>query len=402
MKKTLLASSIAALALSSSVSVHAESFDDIVKGSSVDLNFRFRTESADLDNAKDAALANTLKSRLTFKSGEYAGVSVVIEGDNVFHITDDFDDKENGNTEYNVVLDQETTQFNQAYAQYNGFDSTVKLGNQRILLDNQRHVGGVGFRQDEATFDAVSIKNTSIENLIIFAAIANNRNFITNANTEESISLLNAKYKVSDDLAATAYYYGIDDVYNAATGATNTGVDLDTFGIRAVGKASGFGYEAELATQNKTTAAGGDFSSLYYHIAGSKKIADIKATIGIETFGSDDGAAAFGTPLGTNHKFYGWSDTFLTGAGNNGIQNLYASAVTKVSGVKLVGQYHNFTSVEGSDPLGNEFGFVAAKKFGQYGASLKVAHYIASDFAENLAKPKVDTTKVWLTATAKF
>jgi len=212
MKKTLLSTSIAAVALSSSLNVQAESFDEVVKGSKIDLNFRFRTESVDTDSAAKAALANTLKSRLTFSSGEYAGVSVLIEGDNTFHITDDFNDKENGNTEYNVVLDQETTQFNQAYVQYNGFGSTVKLGNQRILLDNQRHVGGVGFRQDEATFDAVSVKNTSIENLTIFAAFANNRNFITNANTEEAISLLNAKYKVSDELSATAYYYGIDDV----------------------------------------------------------------------------------------------------------------------------------------------------------------------------------------------
>lgn len=401
MKKTLLATSIAAVALSSSLSVQAESFDEVVKGSKIDLNFRFRTESSDVDNSKDAALANTLKSRLTFKSGEYAGVSVLIEGDNTFHITDDFNDKENGNDEYNVVLDQETTQFNQAYVQYNGFNSTVKVGNQRILLDNQRHVGGVGFRQDEATFDAVSVKNNSIDGATIFAAFANNRNFITNANTEEAISLLNVRYKVSDDLTATAYYYGIDDVYNAGTGAIDTGVDLDTFGVRAAGKASGFGYEAEIATQNKTTATGGDFTSLYYHIAGSKKIADVKATVGLETFGSDSGKAAFGTPLGTNHKFYGWSDTFLTGAGGNGIQDIYASAVTKVSGVKLVGQLHNFTSVEGSDPLGNELGFVVAKKFKNYGASLKVAQYLASDHAENNLQ-EFDTTKIWLTGTAKF
>ena len=157
MKKILLSSSIAAITLSSSMGLQAQSFDDFVKGSAVDLNFRFRTESVDTDTAKDTALANTLKSRLTFKTADVAGLSVLIEGDNVFHISDDFNDKENGNTEYNLVLDQETTQLNQAYAQFMGFDSTIKAGNQRILLDNQRHVGGVAFRQDEATFDAVSI-----------------------------------------------------------------------------------------------------------------------------------------------------------------------------------------------------------------------------------------------------
>ena len=80
---------------------------------------------------------------------------------------------------------------------------------------------------------------------------------------------------------------------------------------------------------------------------------------------------------------------------------MYASAVTKVAGIKLVAQAHNFSSIEGSEPLGNEFGFVAAKKFGTYGASLKLAQYLATDFATNNLD-KNDTTKVWLTGTAKF
>lgn len=397
LKKTLLASSIASLAFTSALSAQAQSFDEFVKGGSVDVNFRYRVESADVEGGADAALANTLKSRATIKTGAIYGLSAVVEGDNTYQVTDEFfdgGDNDTAGTEYDKVLDQETTQLNQAYLQYSMDSTTVKAGNQRILLDNQRHVGGVGFRQDEATFDAVSVKST-VADTTIFAAVANNRNNIKNENTEEAITLLNVKYAVSKDIAATAFYYGIDDT-NAIDG-----LDLDTFGLRAKGSASGFGFEAEVATQNKTTAGGGDFNSLYYHLAGSKKLGSVKATVGLEAFGSDGGDAAFATPLGTNHKFYGWSDTFLGGAGNNGIQDLYASAVTKVAGIKWVAQAHNFSSVEGSDPLGNEFGFVAAKKFGAYGASLKVAQYLASDFATN-SLDQNDTTKVWLTGTAKF
>ncbi len=389
--KTLLATAISGIALSSAVSVQAESFDEFVKGSSVDLNFRYRVESADVEGGADAALANTLKSRATFKSGDLSGFSVLVEGDNVLQLTDDFYDKENGNTatEYDLVLDQETTQINQAYIQYSGFDSTVKAGNQRIVLDNQRHVGGVAFRQDEATFDAISITNKSIEGATIFAAIANNRNTITDDNTEESITLLNAKYAINKELSATAFYYGIGDV-----GGTD-GLDLDTFGVRATGTAGEISFEAELASQNKTTSAGGDFSTLYYHLNAGTKLGTVKATLGYEAFGSDDGQAAFATPLGTNHKFFGWSDAYLGGAGNNGIQDIYASAVTKVAGIKLVGQLHKFDAIEGSADLGTELGFVAAKKFGSYGASLKVAQLADSDI-------KADTTKIWLTGSAKF
>jgi len=395
LKKTLLASSIASVALASAMSVQASSFESVYKDGSIDLNLRLRSETSDVDNTKDAALANTLKTRLTVKSGSIFGLSALVEADNTTHLTDDFNSTQNGNSKYNKVVDPETTQFNQAYVQYSMEGTTLKAGNQRILLDNQRHVGGVGFRQDEATFDAVSVKS-KIADATIFAAAANNRNNIKNENTEESIALINVKYAVSKELSTTAFYYGIDDT-NAIDG-----LDFDTFGLSAKGSAAGIGFYAEVATQNKTTAAGGDFDSTYLNVSASKKIAGVKATLGYETFGSDGGDAAFATPLRTNHKFYGWSDTFLGGAGNNGIQDIYASAVTKVAGIKLVGQYHNFTSVEGSDPLGNEFGFVAAKKFGTYGASLKVAQYLASDFAEGLAEPKKDTTKVWLTGTAKF
>ena len=396
LKKTLLASSIASVALASTMSVQAQSFDSLYKDGSVDISFRYRVETADVDVATtDSALANTLKSRATIKTGSVYGLSVLVEGDNTYHLTDDFNSTQNGNGKYDKVVDPETTQLNQAYLQYSLDGTTIKAGNQRILLDNQRHVGGVGFRQDEATFDAVSVKS-KVADTTIFAAVANNRNNIKNENTEEAITLVNVKHAVSKDLAATAFYYGIEDVNKA-----DSGVDLDTFGLRATGSVSGFGFEAEIATQNKTTAAGGDFDSMYYHLAGSKKLGSVKATLGYEAFGSDGGDAAFATPLGTNHKFYGWSDTFLGGADSNGIQDIYASAVTKVAGVKLVAQAHNFTSVEGSDPLGNEFGFVAAKKFGTYGASLKVAQYLATDFATNNLD-KNDTTKVWLTGTAKF
>lgn len=390
LNKTLLASTISAVALSSAMSVQAEGFDTFMKDSSVDLNFRYRVESSDVEGtAADTALANTLKSRATFKTGSLSGFSALVEADNTLHITEDFNSTENGNADYDKVVDPETTQLNQAYIQYTGFDSTIKAGNQRILLDNQRHVGGVGFRQDEATFDAVSVTNKSIDGATIFAAAANNRNTIKNENTEEDIILVNTKYAISDDLTATAFYYGIE---------TAAGAARDTFGLSAKGSVSGIGYYAEIATQEVDAG-----NTTYMHFSGSTKLGSVKATVGYEAFGSDDGAVAFGTPLGTNHKFYGWTDTFLTGAGNNGIQDIYASAVTKVAGVKLVGQFHNYTSSEGSDPLGNEFGFVAAKKFGSYGASLKVSQYLASDFAENpAALNKSDTTKIWLTGTAKF
>lgn len=392
-KISIIASTISAFTLGSTITVQAENLDQLMKSSSLDLNFRLRSESVDVDNdATDSALANTLKSRMTFKSGDIYGLSLLVEGDSLLHLNDEFYDKDGVNTDNkDMVLDQETTQLNQAYFQYNGFNSTLKAGNQRINLDNQRHVGGVAFRQDEATFDAISITNQSINNTTIFLARANNRNSITNDNTKERINFLNIKYAVNKDLSTTAFYYGIDDAVTE-----DSGIDFDTFGIRTAGSIGSVLLEAELATQDKSTTQL-DTSSLYYNISIGQKIAGVTAKLGYEVFGSDDGKAAFATPLGTNHKFFGWSDRFLNGAGNNGIQDLNFSAVTKISDVKLVAQLHKFDASEGSDDLGSEVGFLAAKKFGEFGASLKVAQYFATDETDN-----IDITKLWLTGTARF
>jgi len=378
MKKTILSSAITALALTTTMGVQAEGFDKLISDGSVDANFRLRVETVDKDPAKDA-LAVTLKSRVTLKSGTAYGLSALLEGDNTTHLMDDFNSSQNGNGTYNKVIDPETTQFNQAYLQYVNAGTTVKAGNQRINLDNQRHVGGVAFRQDEATFDAISVKNTDIENTTIFVALSNNQNNIKNENSEDDVTLLNVKYQVNPDLAATGYYYDIKD------GGT-------TIGARVVGKASGVGFEAEVATQDQD---GVDASPLYYHLAANKKLSEVKLTAGLEVMGSDGGTSAFATPLGTNHKFNGWSDVYLGGNGANGIQDLYVSAVTKVSGVKLVGQLHKFDSDEGSTDLGTEIGLLAAKKIKNYGVSVKLAQFNAGDAG-------VDATKVWLTGTAKF
>lgn len=389
MKKTLLSTAISVIALSTSFSAVASETEQFIADSKVNLNFRYRAEFVDQDDAtnKDSALANTLRSRVTLETGSLKGFSALIEGDNVLHITDDFNDGENGNTDYDKVIDQETTQLNQVYLQYKGFDSTVKLGNQRINLDNQRHVGGVAFRQDEATFDAVSITNNSIDNTTVFLAVANNRNSIKNENLEEDITLLNVKYAVMPELSTTGFYYDIQNLGGVE------GSDGTTIGVRAEAKVSDINIEAEFAQQDQSS----DAKPLYYHLSAATKVSQFTAKIGLEVLGSDDGKGAFTTPLGTNHKFLGWSDTYLTGNGADGIQDLYANLVTTVAGVKLVGQLHSFSADNTSDDYGNEFGFLAEKNINNYGVSLKVSQFNATD-----ESGQVDVTKVWLTGTAKF
>lgn len=399
--RILVASTLTATVITPIASVQAASFADAMKDSKTVLSFRLRSETVDqdLDSGSDkdsSATANTLKSRLTYTTGTFNGFSALAEVDSVSALSEtDYADKSPTSSrttaEAQVIADHEYTDINQFYIQYSGFDTTVKVGNQRILLDNQRHVGGVGFRQDEATFDAISVKNTSIPKTTIFAAAINNRHTITGTETLEDIELINVNYKMSKALSLTAYGYLI-----ANSGTT----DFETYGARLTGQTGPALYEAEYATQTKETDAD-DFDTTYYNVSVGAQFSGITAKLGQEVMGSDDGNAGFATPLGTNHKFNGWTDTFLGGIGNLGTVDTYASVATKIAGIKLVGIYHNYETDEESEKAGSEFGFLVAKKFANYGASLKASQYQATDFAEsNLGK--VDTTKIWLTGTAKF
>ena len=67
----------------------AQTATDMVTEGEVSLTFRYRYEYVDQDSFDRNARASTLKSRLTFKSTQYRGLSFLAEVDNVSYIGDD-------------------------------------------------------------------------------------------------------------------------------------------------------------------------------------------------------------------------------------------------------------------------------------------------------------------------
>ncbi len=386
-KKSALSMAIAMAAVSAP-SMSAETITEALKEGDVKLSFRMRYEEVDVDG-NDVDLTS-LKTRLTYTSAEYEGFSGLIEVDDVTHLGDD----DGG------VADPEGTEVNQAYLSYTFSDTTVKYGRQRILLDNQRFVGGVGFRQNEQTYDGLTVVNKSLPDTTLFAAHIDNVNRIFGEDSpigdhENDTYLFNAKYAGFKAGTLTAYAYLIDNEDAVA-------YSTDTYGIRFAGKTGDFGYALEYATQSDADDNPNSYDADYVLAEGSYKIGDVTLKAGYEVLGADDTDGQFITPLATLHKFQGWNDKFLGGGTGNitgGIEDMYFSASTKLAGVKLSVVYHSLESddsgASGMDDLGSEIGFVAAKKFGPVGLSLKYSDYSADDYS-------VDTDKLWLTASASF
>jgi len=355
----------------------------------VTLGLRARTETVDVDGA-DSVDLTSLKTRLTYQSAAYQGFSTLIEMDDVTHLTD----FEGG------VADPEGTEVNQALLAYAFGKTTLKYGRQRILLDNQRFVGGVGFRQNEQTYDGFSVVNNSLADTTLFLAHIHNVNRIFGEDSpvgdhRNDTYLLNAKYSGFSAGALSAYAYLIDNE-NAPAFST------DTYGLRFAGKTGAADYALEYATQSAAADNPASYDADYLLAEGGYKFGAITLKAGYELLGSDGADGQFITPLATLHKFQGWNDKFLGGGSGNipgGIQDVYASLGTSLAGVNLSLNYHQLSSddpdVSGMDKLGSEYGFVVGGKVGAVGLSLKYSSYTADDFS-------VDTDKLWITAQAEF
>lgn len=369
---------------------HGKSITEALSDSSVKVNLRARYEGVDQDSKDKNASALTLKSRITLNTGSYSNFSLGLEVDKVDALVDDYNSKTNGNTEYPVVADPQGTDVNQGFIKYarNGFSAVV--GRQRVLHNNQRFVGGVGWRQNEQTYDGVRAQYKADAFSVDYSYIQN-INSITAANIKGDFHLVNAKYNINKAHKLAGFAYLLD--YDTATANSS-----NTLGALYNGKFGDFLANASLASQSD----GGDnqmsYSAMYISAEGGYNFGAVTVLAGYELLGSDDGKVAFNTPLATKHKFNGWADTFLT-TPTQGLQDIYLTAKGKISGVKWAATYHDFSSDVDSIDFGSELNLVATYQINKnYGVLVKAANYGSGDADQ----AQVDTNKVWVQMTAKF
>ncbi|HFB66348.1 MAG TPA: hypothetical protein ENJ60_12490 [Aeromonadales bacterium] len=347
---------------------------------------RYRYENVDQANFADTADLSAVRFRLNFQTKSVSDFSAFFEADHLAQVWDtDYNSKLNGNTAFPVIADPMYTEMNQAYISYTGIkNTTVKYGRQRINLDNQRFVGGVGWRQNEQTYDGVTIVNTGIKDTtVVFASLYNVNNILGGNLSKGQHNILNVTYKGLGIGAITGYGYLLENI-------------SDTYGIRLKGSQKvskmDLGYELEYATQETDNTA--SISTDYYLLEASLGNKSFTGKVGYEVHTAKNGVS-FQTPLGTNHKFNGWADKFLAIQGD-GMEDTYFGAIIPFSGMKLSAFYHDFAAENSSRNFGTEFDIALSKKFNKtYGLLLKYASYSAKDFSS-------DTDKLWIQFTANF
>jgi len=377
----------------------ADSISQAIDEGDIALNLRYRYEYVDQDGKPKDANASTLRSRLTLKSGKVGGFMGLVEVDNVSYIgNDNFNNTENGKTNYPAVADPNYTEVNQAFISY-AFDEKNKatVGRQRINHSGQRFLGGVGWRQNEQTFDAASVSLSPLDKLTIDYSYIWDVNRIfgpegADADFEGDSHALIATYKIADGHTISGFSYLLD--FDEAPALSSSTYGLEYKGGFNVSDGVSLGVNLSYAEQSDYNDSALDYDAGYYLAEFALKTKPVTVALGHEVLESDNGVG-FKTPLATLHKFQGFADKFLVTPAD-GIKDTYLKISTKVAGVKLIAFYHDFEAETGGMDYGSEFDFIAAYKFGKnYSVLFKYAAYEADDFS-------TDTDKAWLMFTAAF
>lgn len=387
----------------------AGSLAEAISNGDANFGFRYRYEYVNDDNpalVEDTANASVVRLRLNYRTARWRNLSAFGEFDYLGEILlDEFNNLSGdpGRSDYPVVADPKGPDLNQLYLDYAASDNTtLRFGRQRILLDNHRFVGNVGWRQNEQTYDGVTMNFNSGDNTVVKYSFVNHVRRIVGSEVaggrhRVNAHLLNASFKLGSGWNITPYYYHLDYQDAAQFGLSN-----GTFGVRATGSVAlgenKLALVGEFASQTDIGDNPVSYDANYLNVSASYAWENgLSLALGYESLGGDQdvGGSAFRTPLATLHAFQGWADMFLS-TPDEGINDLYLTVKGSVAKWNITGVYHDFSAEDGSADWGSELDLSAARKLNDnYSLLLKAALYNADQYA-------ADTTKFWIMLTGNY
>ena len=381
----------------------------------VDLNYRYENVNQDDINQNTTgkpkpnphtANANTVRLRLGLLSPVFHGLQGYAEYEGVYAMQSDYNSTLNGKTGYSVIADPYVSELDQLWISYAGIpDTLIKGGRQRIKLDDDRFIGNVGWRQLEQTYDSVLITHNNQQLFGLTVNVGYIGNVKTFTSTTENINapILNVNYKVGDygNLVGYGYWLGYTEPENYAKSNQSYGLRLTNYlkpgDTLKVSDNYGLVYTAEWSIQKDYLNSPKDYTVNRYNLMGGFTAYNFTLQGAMEQLDGVGQNQTFITPLGTNHAFQGWADLFLV-TPKDGIRDVFGTMITTLDrgNVTLMGVYHDFYDDTGNIHYGNEWDFMATKKFGKHYTLLaKYAYYNADQFS-------TDTQKIWVQGNINF
>ena len=350
------------------------------------------------------ANANTARLRLGLLSPLFYSLQGYAEYEGVYAMQSDYNSTRNSKTGYSTISDPYVNELDQLWLSYAGItDTLIKGGRQRIKLDDDRFIGNVGWRQLEQTYDSALITNKSIHNLAINVGYIGNVKTFTSTNANINAPILNVNYKLGDygNLIGYGYWLGYTQQANYANSNQTYGLRLTNYqkpgDTLKVSDNYGLLYTAEWSIQSDYQNSPQTYTVNRYNLMGGFTAHIFSFQGAMEQLDGVGQNKTFITPLGTNHAFQGWADQFLV-TPKDGIRDIFGTLTTTLDkgDVALTGVYHAFYDDTGNVHYGDEWDFMATKKFGKHYTLLaKYAYYSADHYS-------TDTQKIWVQGNINF
>jgi hypothetical protein len=386
----------------------SEAIDQLIGEGTIGIDLRYRYEGVEQEGRPLSADANTLRARLRLASGNVNGFSGQLEIDRSQALGgQQYDDTRNGRTDYPVVADPEGTDLNQAWLQYGIPEKVrVRLGRQRINLDNQRFVGASDWRQNEQTFDAFRIETQRLPGIAFDYSFVDKVRRVFGPETgtppatfEGASHLVNVRLTSLPVGAIVLHGFFLDLVDGPQLSSESVGARYE--GRRALSTSRAISWALEYVHQQDAGDNPISIDAHYGLVDLRMEAGMLDLTIGREILSGERGTfastanPAFQTPLATLHKWQGWADQFLT-TPPAGIEDTYAGVGAKHSGWNLQAVWHRFSAESTSLHYGSELDMSVARKFAdRFEVLLKYADYDADGFSS-------DTRKFWVQLGASF
>lgn len=379
--------------------------DDAVKS---EWELRLRHEHVEDDAFRRDADATTARLRAGLRFYLGRGWNALIEGEGIVDAGDRHNNGANGATAYPAVIDPDGIELNQAWLGWKHARFGATLGRQRIALDNHRWVGNVGWRQNEQTFDALSLEARPSDDWTLRYAWLDKVHRVSGDDARDPLArerdlsthLLHATHtRARQQWAGYAYLHDDRDLPAASTA---------TWGLRwslkpADTDAAAWGLTAEYAQQRDHADRRQDhhpghhasnqrrFTHDYWLLEPSLRARGITWKLSWEHL-DGNGRHALQTPLATLHAFNGWADKFLV-TPPAGLDDLSLGAGGNIGKTTWVAQWHEYRP-DADSPVGRRYGteFDAslARPLGKgWSGLIKYADYRSHDYAR-------DTRKLWV------
>lgn len=362
------------------------------------VDLRYRLELVEQDGFDKDATASTLRLRLGINSPEWSGWSAgaMVHGNRSIG-SSSFNSTANDKTAYPVVADPDDEGLSHAWIRYRAgerFESII--GRQRIIEDNHRFIGNVGFRQLEQTFDAVTVawKPADAWRADFRYLDKAHRIFgpshpdplLSEADLDAWMGTLTHSMETAT-IALFAHRLAFDD-----RPASHRNLGLRVTGALPGGH--GLDYRAEFARQEGQRELSDVSGQNYIYLRLSQQFDNWHWFGGHERL-EGDGQYAFQTPLATLHAHNGWTDRFLTTPAD-GLLDTHLAAGTELEGWTGLVKIHHFGSDRASRSYGNEFGLMLKRPLpADLSFEAKLAHF-------NGSGDRTDVTKLWLTLSGSW